>query len=82
MLSLLIHLSVPKYIRDEAGAQDTPSLAAVKGNGAKNIPPLVSLPPATVSPCLGADKSYLSYSLHSVSDRRLVSSEKMKCKFY
>lgn len=38
--------------------------------------------PLTVSPCLGADKSYLSYSLHSVSDRRLVSSEKMKCKFY
>lgn len=61
---------------------DTPSLTAVKGNDAKNIPPLLSLPLSTVSPCLGADKSYLSYSLHSVSDRRLVSSEKMKCKFY
>lgn len=53
-----------------------------KGTVLKISHPCSPSPPATVSPCLGADKSYLSYSLHSVSDRRLVSSEKMKCKFY
>lgn len=45
MPSLSIHLSVTKYIKDEADAQDRSSLAALKQNDAKNIPPLLSPPP-------------------------------------